>query len=236
MFAYVGDAVAMRATPTASPGRRRSRPHAPSARPPARPRRAQLPGVRGLDDATHLRVARRRVAFPDVTPPPPLRGRSPDLRVAWPSLGIIVASWILTIAGRFPSATATEASSPRWPNASLPGDTLYVDVWDNKEPLFYLTLAAGRLVSPYMDVVIELAGWPRAAIAVYLILRSSVCRAGMSALAGLGMTPLILTGGDYAAGFSHLPGTAIVLGMYALLVRRTPPRPARCSPSSRPSR
>jgi hypothetical protein len=99
------------------------------------------------------------------------------------------------------------------------GDTLYVDAWDNKEPLFYLTLAAGRLVSPYMDVAIELLWLVASAIAVYVILRTAAVPRLMSTVVGVGMTPLILTGGDYAAGFSHLPGTAIVLGMYALLIR-----------------
>jgi hypothetical protein len=136
--------------------------------------------------------------------------------------GLIVASWIVTIARAIPLRDGDRGIFASMAERLAAGDTLYVDVWDNKEPLFYLTLAAGRLVSPYMDVVIELGWLAASAVAIYLVLRSSKVPAAMSALAGLGMTPLILTGGDYAAGFSHLPGTAILLGTYALLVRGRP--------------
>jgi hypothetical protein len=96
------------------------------------------------------------------------------------------------------------------------GDTLYVDVWDNKEPLFFLTLAAGRTISPTIDVLIELIWIALSSLAIYAIVRSFKLSRLMSALVGFGGTPLILTGGVYAAGFSHLPATAILLGIVAL--------------------
>ena len=99
------------------------------------------------------------------------------------------------------------------------GDTLYVDVWDNKEPLFFLTLASGRLLSPYMDVVIELAWIAATAIASFAILRTHARSPWISSLVGFSLVPLILTGSIYVAGFTHLPSTAIVISSYALLIR-----------------
>ena len=99
------------------------------------------------------------------------------------------------------------------------GDTLYVDVWDNKEPLFFLTLASGRLLSPYMDVAIELAWIAATAIAAFTILRTQDRSLWVSSLVGFSLVPLILTGSIYVAGFTHLPSTAIAVSSYALLIR-----------------
>ena len=143
----------------------------------------------------------------------------------WTAFGvaaIISLSWIVTVARSIPLRDGDRGVFASMAERLAAGDTLYVDVWDNKEPLFYLTLAAGRLVSPYMDVAIELLWLGASALAMYAVLRASEVPRSMSALVGLGMTPLILTGGAYYAGFSHLPGTAIVLGTYALLVHGRP--------------
>lgn len=99
------------------------------------------------------------------------------------------------------------------------GDTLYVDVWDNKEPLFFLTLGAGRTISPYMDIVIELGWLLLASLAIYQISRSQKLSSSISALLGFAATPIILTGEIYEPGFSHLPSTAILLGIIALALK-----------------
>ena len=146
-------------------------------------------------------------------------------RVPWAAIVVwllVAASWVLTIARAIPVRDGDRGIFASMAERLAAGDTLYVDAWDNKEPLFYLTLAAGRLVSPYMDVAIELAWLAASAVAIYAVLRTAAVGRPMSALVGLGMAPLILTGGDYTAGFSHLPGTAILLGTYALLVRGRP--------------
>ena len=38
----------------------------------------------------------------------------------------------------------------------LAGDKLYVDVWENKDPIFYYMISLGRVFSPYADVVLEI--------------------------------------------------------------------------------
>jgi hypothetical protein len=135
---------------------------------------------------------------------------------------IVAASWILTIARSIPLRTGDRGVFASMAERLAAGDTLYVDVWDNKEPFFYLTLGLGRLISPYMDVVIEWAWLGASAVAMLMVLRSFDVPRPMAILVGLGVTPLILTGEVYYAGFSHLPGTAILLATYALLVRGRP--------------
>ena len=51
------------------------------------------------------------------------------------------------------------------------GDRLYVDVWDNKDPVFYYLMAAGRLVSPLMDYVLEVGWLAVVAVATYALAR-----------------------------------------------------------------
>jgi hypothetical protein len=102
----------------------------------------------------------------------------------------------------------------------LAGDVLYRDVWDNKDPLFYFSIALGRLVSPYADVFMEIFWIACAAAAVLVLARWRGCDSRNALFLGFGMTPLILTGGLYVPGFTHLPGTAVALMVMAASVSR----------------
>lgn len=132
---------------------------------------------------------------------------------------IIAASWSLVFTRSIPLRNGDRGIFASMAERVAAGDTLYVDVWDNKEPFFFLTLGAGRLISPFMDVVIELAWIAACAIALYSVLRAFKVPALMSALVGLALVPVIITGAVYYAGFSHLPPTALFLLCYAFLVR-----------------
>lgn len=132
---------------------------------------------------------------------------------------LVCLAWALTVSRAIPYRDGDRGVFASMAERIVAGDRLYVDVWDNKEPLFYLTLALGRLVSPYMDVVLELAWIAIGALAAYAIARSHGIPWRMAVLLGWAATPLILTGGAYSAGFTHLPGTALLLASYALLIR-----------------
>lgn len=93
----------------------------------------------------------------------------------------------------------------------LAGDVLYRDVWDNKDPLFYYSIALGRLISPYADVLLEVAWIACAALAVHILARWRGCESRSALFIAFTMTPLILTGSLYVPGFTHLPGTALTL-------------------------
>jgi hypothetical protein len=100
------------------------------------------------------------------------------------------------------------------------GDRLYADVWDNKDPLFYFSMAAGRAISPYSDVVLEIGWLLGASTGIFSLTRSfrGDTRAGV--LAGFVLTPLVLTGAVYHSGYTNLPGTALALLALAAAIRR----------------
>jgi len=130
----------------------------------------------------------------------------------------LVLVWIFTLSRAVPLRNGDRGVFVSMAERLAAGDTLYVDVWDNKEPLFFWTLSLGRLVSPGMDVVIEVAWIALASVAVFFIARSSRAGNFLAASAGFLATPLILTGATYHAGFSHLPSTAVFLGVAAAAI------------------
>lgn len=160
-----------------------------------------------------MRVA--PVAFGNVSQP-----ATRSSRWSWGFTWLIVAaSWMLTIARAIPVRDGDRGVFVSMAERIAAGDTLYVDVWDNKEPFFFHTLALGRLIAPQMDVVIELGWLAVCAWAVFSILGTLAVDRRLRLVAGWGMTPVIITGTIYAAGFSHLPPTALFLATTALLVR-----------------
>lgn len=102
----------------------------------------------------------------------------------------------------------------------IAGDILYVTVWDNKDPLFFYSLAAGRMASPYLDIAIELAWFAAAAVAGFAIARNLGLSFGMALVTGAGGVPLVLAGGEYLAGFTHLPGSVLTIATLAVGLRR----------------
>ena len=153
--------------------------------------------------------------------PSPTDQRSSRSIVEWASFGLVaVATWIFTISRAVPLRNGDRGVFVSMAERLAAGDVLYVDVWDNKEPLFFWTLSLGRLVSPGMDVVIEVAWIAAASVAIFFAARSAGAQNLLAAAAGFLATPLILTGAVYHAGFSHLPATAVFLAIAALALRR----------------
>ena len=128
-------------------------------------------------------------------------------------------AWVLAIARAVPYRDGDRGVFASVAERLVAGDRLYVDVWDNKEPLFYLTLSLGRTVSPLMDVALELLWLLAGSYAVFVIARAFGNSVAMSVAVGFAATPLVLTGSSYYAGFTHLPGTVLLLASFALLVR-----------------
>ena len=132
----------------------------------------------------------------------------------------LVATWVYMTLRAIPGRNGDRGVFVSMAERIAAGDTLYVDVWDNKEPLFFLTLAAGRAISPAMDILIELIWIALCSLAIYSISRDLKLSGLQSSLVAFGGTPLIVTGGVYASGFSHLPSTAILLGIVALALHK----------------
>lgn len=101
------------------------------------------------------------------------------------------------------------------------GDRLYVDVWDNKDPVFYYLMATGRLLTPLMDYALELGWLAVVAAATYAIARRVVDTRPPAVLAAA-VSLVAVTGAAYIAGYTYLPGTALVLAAAALMAGRHP--------------
>ncbi len=133
---------------------------------------------------------------------------------------MLLITWIYTFARAIPLRDGDRGVFTSMAERIVAGDTLYVDVWDNKEPLFFLTLAAGRTISPLMDVALEMLWLVLSSMAIYHITKSQSPSRVLSVFTGFVATPLILTGSVYYAGFSHLPATAVFLGLTAFAMTR----------------
>jgi len=99
------------------------------------------------------------------------------------------------------------------------GDTLYADVYENKDPLFHYSLAIARSISPFGDWALEAVWLAAAAAASVSIARSVGLSTRRGAFVGLIIAPIILTGSSYVPGSSHLPSVALTLVAIALYLR-----------------
>ncbi|MBC9821877.1 hypothetical protein [Terrabacter sp. MAHUQ-38] len=136
-----------------------------------------------------------------------------------PVVVTVLAAWVVTLPRLVPSTFGDHGTYISVAERLLAGDRLYVDVWDNKDPLFYYVLAAGRLVSPLSDIVVEVLWVLVAGASVVVLGRTAGAARGLALVAGLGATPLLLTGPAYETGMTHLPGIAFVLAALACAVR-----------------
>lgn len=102
----------------------------------------------------------------------------------------------------------------------LRGDRLYVDVWDNKGPLFYYTYAGALWILGWRGPFLLDAVWLTiAAIFSALLVRSIGGSRLLAAIAFL-LYPLLLTGTWYSPGYSRLAALSIVPPIGWLWLRR----------------
>ena len=105
------------------------------------------------------------------------------------------------------------------------GDTLYVEVWDNKDPLVFYTLAIARNLGPNGVIgawILEIAWVAMTAAALYVIARFQSIRRPLAAYLGFGLGPLVILGIAYFMGSTHLPAIGLMLAAVALIYARHP--------------
>ena len=105
------------------------------------------------------------------------------------------------------------------------GDVLYTQVWDNKDPLVYYSLAIARSLGPNGVIgawILELLWVVLAAVAIFVIARFQGLSRTMSSYVGFGLTPLIMLGAAYYMGSTHPPAIALLLVAVALVFSRHP--------------
>lgn len=99
------------------------------------------------------------------------------------------------------------------------GLDLYTEVWDNKDPLFFVLMALAGGVNDALPFFMDWLWVPLAAFGTWLIARA-VMSADRALIVALVATPLTLLGLWYIPGFTNTPGTALTLLAWGLFARR----------------
>lgn len=99
------------------------------------------------------------------------------------------------------------------------GDRLYADVWDNKDPLVFYSIALARTLGPVGAWILEL-GWVLVcSVSLYAIARFGDLGRRSSVFIAGALGPVIVLGFPYFMGSTHLPGVALTLLATALFLR-----------------
>ena len=101
------------------------------------------------------------------------------------------------------------------------GLTPYDQVWDHKDPLFYLIMALASMISPGFAFFLDIGWFVIAGLGAGLLARS-VMSADRALFIGVIVTPLLLLGPGYIPGWTNTPGTALVLLTAGLFAHRLP--------------
>ena len=102
------------------------------------------------------------------------------------------------------------------------GDTLYVDVFENKDPFTHYMLAIVRRISPIAAWPLHVAYLLLACLAIRAISRQLSASARHATFLGMVCAPIVLTGSMFGAGTSHMLGIAICLWIIALSMKKSP--------------
>lgn len=155
-------------------------------------------------------------------------GTSDRKRVGlWPGrfdlllVAAILATWVALFPRLVPDLSHDQSIFISVAARLLAGDRLYVDVYDNKEPLFYY-LATGELaLGRWSQVATQALLVAAAAFSAYLIATKLASRWTALAVSFIAV-PIVLTGEFYVPGYSELPGIALTLAAVAASACRRP--------------
>ena len=132
--------------------------------------------------------------------------------ISWPFLAIVVTSIVTCFLFRLiPAPTSDRAIFVSVAEYLNKGSRLYVDVYDNKDPLFYYAVSSQRLFGAAGEYVFELSIALIAALSACDIARNLVSISKIQQKALLIAVPFLVTGAFWVPGDTHLPATALAL-------------------------
>lgn len=102
----------------------------------------------------------------------------------------------------------------------LSGHRLYIDIYDNKDPLFFYAVSMQRLLGVTGEYLFELGMVIIATISAYDISRSVDHTGTKHKILLLIAVPLLVTGAFWMPGMTHLPATALSLLACSLFFRK----------------
>ena len=102
------------------------------------------------------------------------------------------------------------------------GDVLYEDVWDNKDPFVFYSIALARTFGPAGAWALEVSWIVISSLAVFALARRIDIDRWLAVFVSFAATPIALLGVPYFMGSSHMPGIALTLAALALVVYQRP--------------
>ena len=146
------------------------------------------------------------------------------------SVAILAAlTWLLVIGMTIPRAISGGVADYGFFTAVAErmraGDTLYVEVWDNKDPFVFFFLAIARNVGPNGVIgswLLEISWVVIAAIALYVIGKRTQIPSILAAFSAFVLAPIVILGMPYFMGNTHLPAIALLLAALALIYTNHP--------------
>jgi len=147
-----------------------------------------------------------------------LRARQTLTQIGILPLALGVLTWVVLAPRLVPSLLWDRGIFVSVGERLLAGDTLYSQVWDNKDPFFFYFVAAQRWAGPLAEPIAEGLLLLIAALSVYSLVRH-LSNARTAFVIGFIAAPIILTGAFYYPGYTHLPGISLCLAAYALSLR-----------------
>lgn len=143
-----------------------------------------------------------------------------DRRKKWIfAAALILAVWLVISGSLVPGMFSDQSVFASTAERLLRGDRLYVDVWDNKDPFIYYSLALVRGISPLAQIPLEVIGVLICCLAVFWISRGLPSSPVATTMLAFAVVPVIVTGLGYEAGMTELPAVTIGLVGVALLLR-----------------
>jgi len=139
----------------------------------------------------------------------------------WSALTVLLAIpvWIMVVRGAVLSRNVDGGIFLSVTDGVSSGLSLYTDIWDNKDPFFFVLMSAASQVNSNLSFFLDLLWIPLASLGVWLLART-VGNVDRSAFLALVVTPFLIVGPFYSAGWTNTPGTALVLFAWGLFARR----------------
>lgn len=135
----------------------------------------------------------------------------------WALGSAVAVTWLFLLVVTIPGTFSDQGIYASTAELMLRGHGLYVEVWDNKDPLFYYLNAMARAGSPLLVIPLEL-GWLAIVSVSAWLLAEGLPAPGRLAVAWIAV-PIVVTGLRYDPGNTELPGVALALLAISLVLR-----------------
>jgi len=138
----------------------------------------------------------------------------------------VLCSWAFVIANTVPRITSGEVFDYGFflsvADRLRAGEALYGQIWDNKDPFTYYSIALARLGGAPGGWLLEVLWVALSAVAVFVVARKSALTTTWAVFVAFALAPVVILGMPYFMGTTYLPGIALALLGLALMATGHP--------------